>query len=504
MEFLKKTFLKTSLFPILFSLIIMLLFPSCKEDTVEPEVFGSMSGTVLDADDNSIVSGAGVTTNPPTNAVLTDNSGKFHFNDIAAGDYVISITKSGYSKGTVSISVKEGRTSEAVILLTKSDTENNTPYAPINISPADEALNQPLSAKLTWSGKDPDKDDTLYYDVYLYEANSTSKTKAASAIKDTTYTVTGLKYNTTYIWQIIAKDKASLSANGLTWSFKTIPQPDNRILFVSNEDGDYEIYSTNLNDTNVIKLTDNSVDDLQPRFNGLNRKKIAFTSDRDIYPYLYVMNNDGTGVTQVSSRPVTGNHNIGMGFSWSNNGDKLLYSSYDELYIVNADGTGERLIARAPNNRTFRETGWSPNDDKIVVVTVGYAPFETEIYLMNSDGSNLTLFEDRAGTLESPSFSPDGKSILFTYDASDYQSSIGRQLNARMYIKRIDSSDTVDVSKNKIDGYNDLKPRFSPDGAQIIFVNTKNDGSSKYEVWVVDAAGDNRRKLFDGYLPDWK
>jgi TolB protein len=503
MEF-AKTFRKFSVFPIAFSLVFMFAFSSCEEDTVEPETYGSISGTVLDAESNLAVSGAGITTNPPTSAVLTDNSGKFHLTDMAVGDYVISISKAGYTKGTVSVSVKEGKTSDAVILLTKSDTENNAPYAPVNASPADESLSLPLSVKLQWSGKDPDAGDTLRYDVYLYESNSTTKTKAASAITDTSYTIAGLKYNTTYMWQVIVKDQDGLSANGLTWSFKTIPQPDNRILFVSNEDGDYEIYSTNLNDTVFVKLTDNYVNDLQPRFNGLNRKKIAFTSMTDIYPYLYVMNSDGTGVTKVSSKPVTGNHNIGMGFSWSNIGDKLLYSAYDELWVVNADGTGEKLIARAPNGRTFGECGWSPNDDKIVAVTVGYASYETEIYIMNNDGSNLTLFEDRPGTLGSPSFSPDGKSLLFTYDASDYQSTIGLQLNARIYIERLDYSDTTDVSKNKISGYNDLKPRFSPDGSQIIFVNTKNDGSTKNEVWVVDVTGDNRKKLFNGYLPDWK
>ncbi len=123
---------------------------------------------------------------------------------------------------------------------------------------------------------------------------------------------------------------------------------------------------------------------------------------------------------------------------------------------------------------------------------------------MNSDGSNMTLFEDLPGILSGPSFSPDGKSLLFSYDASDFQSTEGRQLDARIYIRTLDNADTVNVSVNKPAGTNDLQPRFSPDGSQIIFVNAKNDGSSENEIWVTNVEGENRQKLFAGYMPDWK
>jgi TolB protein len=319
-----------NIFPLLlFCIISVFVFTSCEEDTVQPETYGSISGSVYDADDiKTPVSGASVTTNPPTSALLTDSNGKFKVSNIPVGSYVITVSKSGYDKGTISVSVKEGETSEASVLLTQSDTENNAPYAPVNYLPADEAENQPVAVTLKWSGRDPDANDSLRYDVYLYETSSASKKLLAADIADTTYQVSGLKYNTAYFWQIIIKDNSDASVNGDVWGFKTKPMPDNRILFVSNVDGDYDVYSTNLDDTVALQLTTNSVRDWQPRYNK-DRKKIAFASDYNGDMQLYVMNYDGTGINKITSLPIAGYHNSGYGFCWAPSGDKPV--SYTQI-----------------------------------------------------------------------------------------------------------------------------------------------------------------------------
>ena len=54
-------------------------------------------------------------------------------------------------------------------------------------------------------------------------------------------------------------------------------------------------------------------------------------------------------------------------------------------------------------------------------------------------------------------------------------------------------------------GYNDTNPRFSPNGAQIIFEYSSNAPGSPKEIWIMDIDGNNRRKLFnEGEMPDWK
>jgi TolB protein len=78
-------------------------------------------------------------------------------------------------------------------------------------------------------------------------------------------------------------------------------------------------------------------------------------------------------------------------------------------------------------------------------------------------------------------------------------------MNAHIFLVSLDTLGTpVDLSKNKPNGTNDLEPRFSPDGSKIIFTNCRNDGE-QYSVWIMDASGNNRKKIADkARMPDWR
>ncbi len=116
----------------------------------------------------------------------------------------------------------------------------------------------------------------------------------------------------------------------------------------------------------------------------------------------------------------------------------------------------------------------------------------------------LLFFPDLPGSMEYPSFSVDGNSIMFTRDVSGFESQDGRQLNSHIFIISINGSDTTDVSINKPEGTNDLQPRFSPDGSQIIFTNSSNVLGSASDIWIMDVTGNNRTKLFDNaIMPEW-
>ena len=63
----------------------------------------------------------------------------------------------------------------------------------------------------------------------------------------------------------------------------------------------------------------------------------------------------------------------------------------------------------------------------------------------------------------------------------------------------------MDVSIEKPAGTNDLNPRFSPDGAAVIFVNTNNDGISQRNIWKMELDGGGRTLLFENAItPEWK
>ena len=67
---------KFGLFRNILILLSIIFISSCKEDIVEPELYGSISGIVMDQDASSAIEGASITTSPPTSAILSGKGRK--------------------------------------------------------------------------------------------------------------------------------------------------------------------------------------------------------------------------------------------------------------------------------------------------------------------------------------------------------------------------------------------------------------------------------------------
>jgi hypothetical protein len=100
----------------------------------------------------------------------------------------------------------------------------NAPNTPNNPSPVDGDQNIPLIVYLSWSGGDPDEEDTVTYDVYFGTSNLPELVSSNQGM--TTYAPGELEYSTTYYWQIIAHDNNNHTTSGSLWYFITQPQPN--------------------------------------------------------------------------------------------------------------------------------------------------------------------------------------------------------------------------------------------------------------------------------------
>lgn len=76
-----------------------------------------------------------------------------------------------------------------------------------------------------------------------------------------------------------------------------------RIAFISNRDGDFEVYTMNPDGTGVTQITTNTAHELAVAWSP-DGTRLAFTSDRELFgnSKLYVMNADGSGETKISDR----------------------------------------------------------------------------------------------------------------------------------------------------------------------------------------------------------
>ena len=118
-------------YPAAWSLLVVgtLAFTACKDATLGPSSRGAIDGLVRDFDSGNAVAGASVTTTPPSEALLTDEEGRFSLDDLEAGTYQITARRSGYLPSTVSVAVRESRTAQATIVLQAEDDESPDPLA---------------------------------------------------------------------------------------------------------------------------------------------------------------------------------------------------------------------------------------------------------------------------------------------------------------------------------------------------------------------------------------
>ena len=503
--------------PFLFIVVAFLLgafiLTAC-EDTIEPETFGAISGRVIYADSDAPVVSASVTTNPPTEAVITEEDGTFTIANVPSGNVSVIIKKPGFKTETISIRVREGQTSQVIVPLSNSSGGSQAPLAPREPVPATDSREQTTPLELGWSPAIVPQGDSVFYDLILYESDSTRGQLIAENITDTTFTVQNLRANTAYFWQVIARDQNDNTTPGPVWSFRTSGSVNNRILFARNVGANFEIFSTDtVEGASVLRLTNLPSREWRPLLSP-SGDRIAFTSNGEIETHIYTMTPEGRDLKRVTSLPVAGYHNNGLGYCWSPDGGELLYSHYDILYKIQRGGFGLQAVARAPEGLHWQECDWTAQGTgggKIAALAIGQNIYNAAIYLMNADGTNMIrIVEDLPGRLGGPTFSPDGTKFLFTRDVSGIEFAPsnavqhGRIFNSHIFLVDLATNTVTDLSTGKPEGTNDLMPRFSANGGRVIFVNSSNDGSGSPDVYSMNIDGTSRKLIVrNGITPSW-
>ena len=117
-----------------------------------------------------------------------------------------------------------------------------------------------------------------------------------------------------------------------------------------------------------------------------------------------------------------------------------------------------------------------------------------EIYVMDADGDNKQNLTKNASHDENPSWSPDGKRIVFAS---------WRDRNAEIYVMEADGNNPRNLTNHP---FKDWDPSWSPDGRRIVFVSDREvDGNP--DIFVINANGGNPKNLTnhpeDDLAPAW-
>jgi Tol biopolymer transport system component len=228
---------------------------------------------------------------------------------------------------------------------------------------------------------------------------------------------------------------------------------------------------------------------------------IAFVGagDHDIF----TVEPDGSGLVRLTDCGAPCG-SVG-GLAWSPDGSTLLFSRFADkfdpvadvqgpLYAMDADGSNLRPLTdcHAPSCWDGRPV-WSPDGTHVAFVRDHAA--ESGVYVIEADGSNLTLVSTGETGTGALSWSPDGTRIAFDH----YTDPNG---TATIFIAEADGAGTTTlVSGEGLPS----RPAWSPDGTLIAYTSDDAyiskegvDPPPRARIWVIGVDGTDRRLLYTG------
>jgi TolB protein len=211
----------------------------------------------------------------------------------------------------------------------------------------------------------------------------------------------------------------------------------------------FDIYMATLDGKIVKKLTDTPGYDAEATVN-FKTKKIIYTSMASGDLELWTMNEDGSGKKRITN-----------------------VEGYDGGAVFSRDGT--KMVWRAYHPDTPEKKAAYQALLKQNLTT----PMKMELWLANADGSNAKQITNYGCASFAPTFTPDGKKLLFASNKAKCDSSL-----FELYLINLDGSGLEQVTDyGKFTSF----PEFSPDGKKLIFSSSYQSKSNyEFNLFTVD------------------
>jgi Tol biopolymer transport system component/DNA-binding winged helix-turn-helix (wHTH) protein len=174
-----------------------------------------------------------------------------------------------------------------------------------------------------------------------------------------------------------------------------------------------------------------------------------------------------------------------LGPALSPDGTKIAFgdrpSGNSDIFIINVDGSGLHKLTDDP----LADTGPTFTPDGAELIFERNFHGITRLYVMKLDGSDQRQLTGSGGYEMTASFSPDGRSLLF---AADPQDALSRGLDIFVTdFKQPDIGRRILTRR-----FHDTGPAVSPDGSKIVF-NAQSEGNP--EIYLMNADGSGLVRL---------
>jgi Tol biopolymer transport system component len=196
--------------------------------------------------------------------------------------------------------------------------------------------------------------------------------------------------------------------------------------------------------------------------------QVAFASNSEGLPQIYVINSDGSGRRRITNLPEGACQP-----DWSPDGQRLVFISPCSnntdyypgaaMYIINQDGKG--LLPLPTLSGGDYDPRWSPDGMHIVFTSLRNSR-RPQLYVLNLEDNSVRALSQKFETDYQGSWSPDGKLVVFATT---------RRTNQQIWVVNVDGSEARQFSPTN--GFINSRPAFSPDGKSIIYTQYIAEGS---------------------------
>ncbi len=154
-----------------------------------------------------------------------------------------------------------------------------------------------------------------------------------------------------------------------------------------------------------------------------------------------------------------------------------------DLFTIKADGSDRQQLTDTPEPE--QHPSWSP-DGKKILFTRGDVVTNIDLYVMDADSANLVRLTEHPERDQRGVFSPDSETIAFV--------SL-RDGDVAVWLMAADGSNPRKLVQGR-------EPSFSPDGRRIAFTSSAFDDND--EIYLIDLDGSNRTRLTENRRKfDW-
>jgi Tol biopolymer transport system component len=265
-----------------------------------------------------------------------------------------------------------------------------------------------------------------------------------------------------------------------------MPDANGYIAYQVGKNKSWNINLLSLNSGSIVSLTQSNYDNSNPAW-SCDGRKLAFTSNQSGYSEIYIWDS-ANGINSQPER-ITFTDDIEEGFvEWSPNGKELAYiatppnESNGEIFTLNLASKKVKQITNNDLNELFPD--WSCTPYNLLAFEVGavYENFGSINLYINDpnaiyeNGTGVKITQDTDGRTRYPAWSCDGKYLAYSASPDGTE-------KAELYVLDADGTHKMRLTSND---YNDFAPSWSPDGKLLVFRSDGRDAND--DLYILDLA----------------